>query len=33
MERELRSQTWRLFALNAAVTGAVLGALVALVKL
>ena len=32
MERELRTQTWRLFALHAASMGAFLGALVALVK-
>jgi len=29
MERELRSQTWKLFALNAAAMGAMIGALVA----
>ena len=33
MERELRGLTWRLFALNAALIGAVFGGLVALVKL
>ena len=33
MERELRTLTWRLYALNAASTGAFLGALVAVVKL
>jgi hypothetical protein len=32
MERELRSQTWKLFALNAAVMGAMIGALVAVAK-
>ena len=32
MERELRSQTWKLFALNAAVMGTMVGALVAVAK-
>jgi len=32
MERELRSQTWKLFALNAAAMGAMIGALVAVAK-
>jgi hypothetical protein len=32
LERELRSQTWRLFAINAATMGAILGALIALAK-
>jgi hypothetical protein len=32
MERELRSQTWKLFALHAASMGAVIGALVAVAK-
>jgi hypothetical protein len=33
LERELRSQTWRLFAINAATMGAVVGALIAIAKL
>jgi hypothetical protein len=33
MERELRSQTWRMFSINAATMGAVIGALIAVVKL
>ena len=32
MERELRSQTWKLFALNAAAMGTMIGALVAVAK-
>jgi hypothetical protein len=32
MERELRSQTWKLFGLYAATTGAFIGALVAVAK-
>jgi hypothetical protein len=32
LERELRSQTWKLFAINAATMGAMLGAVIALVK-
>ena len=32
LERELRSQTWKLFAINAATMGATLGAIVALAK-
>ncbi len=33
LERELRSQTWRLFAINAAGMAAMLGSVVAIVKL
>jgi hypothetical protein len=33
MERELRSQTWRMFSINAATMGAVVGALIAVARL